>query len=89
MKTADYVKKFKLNESDQFSYEEFKADLTTEFLESLPQNPDKNQFFQSVKSIKNRWDAINNKTVGQLPEKLWNYFYATVVIAKRKELFNE
>ena len=32
------------------------------------------------------WDAIANKTLGQFPEKLWNFFYATVVVKLREEL---
>jgi len=36
-----------------------------------------------------KWNAVNNKTMGQLPEKLWNYFYATVIVKLREELFHE
>lgn len=33
-----------------------------------------------------KFDAISNKTLGVFPEKLWNYFFATVVVKLREEL---
>ena len=45
------------------------------------------RFENAVRALRTKWDAINNKTVGQLPDKLWNYFYATVIAKMRNELF--
>jgi hypothetical protein len=46
-------------------------------------------FENSVRAIRMKWDAINNKTVGCLPEKLWGYFYAKIVMGYKNQLFPE
>lgn len=95
MKTKEYVTKYELDKDDKFNHQEFTADLTNEFLSLLEVGKNKEGeinikgFENAVNCIRMKWNAINNKTVGQLPEKLWNYFYATVVAKMREEMFPE
>lgn len=89
MKTQEYVKKFELNKSDKFNHTEFVADLANDFVALLELNKAENNikgFDNALRALRMKWDAINNKTVGNLPEKLWGYFFATVVVKLREEL---
>lgn len=89
MKTQEYIKKYKLNISDKFDHSEFVSDLANDFvvlLELSKANDNIKGFDNAVRAIRMKFDAINNKTVGQLGDKLWNYFFATVVVKLREEL---
>lgn len=95
MKTKDYLNKYHLeipNGINKLNHNDFVADLTIDFMTLLEVgNSTKNikGFENAVRAIHMKWNAINNKTVGQLPDKLWSYFYATVIIGYKKELFPE
>ncbi len=89
MKTQDYVRKFELNINDKFSHNEFVADLANDFIVLLELNKAQDNikgFENALRALRMKWDAINNKTVGCLPDKLWNFFFATVVVKLREEL---
>lgn len=90
MKPLDYQKKYNLLNGTNFSHNEFIADLTQDFLVLLEiGNSFKNikGFENAVRAIRMKWDGIDKKTAGQLPEKLWNYFYASVIVKMREDLF--
>lgn len=90
MKPLDYQKKYNLLNGTNFSHNEFIADLTQDFLVFLEVgNSFKNikGFENAVRAIRQKWDGIDKKTAGQLPEKLWNYFYASVIVKMREDLF--
>ena len=90
MKPLDYQKKYNLLNGTNFSHNEFIADLTQDFLVLLEiGNSFKNikGFENAVRAIRMKWDGVDKKTAGQLPEKLWNYFYASVIVKMREELF--
>lgn len=93
MNTKEYVKKYGLSVADhKFDHSEFTSDLTNDFITLLEVgNSTKNfkGYENAVRAIRMKWDAINNKTVGCLPEKLWGYFYATVIAKTKEELFPE
>ena len=92
MKTKEYVKKYKLDESDKFNHSEFVSDLTIDFLTLLEVGKAQENikgFDNAVRAIRMKFDAVNNKTVGCIPEKLWKYFFATVIAKIREELFPE
>jgi len=92
MKTKDYIKKYELNINDKFDHSEFVSDLTFDFITLLEVGKSRENikgYDNSVRAIRMKWDAINNKTVGQLSDKLWNYFYATVIIKMKEQLFPE
>ena len=93
MKTKEYLEKYDLHKNDTFDHKEFTSDLTNEFFSLLEVGKNKEGqinikgYENAVQCIRRKWDAVNNKTVGQLPEKLWNYFYATVIAKMREEMF--
>jgi hypothetical protein len=93
MKTKEYVEKYQLHKNDTFDHKEFTSDLTNEFFSLLEIGKNSEGqinikgYENAVGCIRRKWDAVNNKTVGQLPEKLWNYFYATVIAKVREEMF--
>ncbi len=89
MTTKEYVTKYKLNISDKFNHSDFCQDLASELiclLEYNKANDNIKGFDNADRCIRMKFDAINNKTVGQIPEKLWNYFFATVIVKLREEL---
>lgn len=91
MKTKEYVQKYGLDKSDKFNHNEFVADLTNDLITALEVGNGKGNikgFNNAVNAIKMKFDAINNKTVGNI-EKLWNFFFATVVVKLKEELFPE
>ena len=95
MKTKEYINKYKLDEIggvNKLNHDDFVADLTIDFMTLLEVgNSTKNikGFENAVRAIRMKWDGVNNKTVGQLPEKVWSYFYAKVIIGYKQELFPE
>jgi hypothetical protein len=92
MKTKEYIKKYELNKNDKFNHKEFISDLTFDFITLLEVGKAKENikgFENAVRAIRMKWDSINNKTIGQLPEKLWKYFFATVIAKMREQLFPE
>jgi len=95
MSTRDYVKKHNLTESDKFNHAIFVKDLKKDFNKLITNNIrrkgiiSETDFNTDVKSIKDKFDAINNKTNGIISNKLFDYFFATVVIPKRNSFFKK
>lgn len=94
MKPNDYIKKYKLKETENFNHSEFSNDLAMDFVSSVEAkqqlNWDIHKFEHCVKEIRDKYDSISNKSIGTgLPDKLWNYFYATIVCKIRDEMFSE
>lgn len=89
MTTKEYVSKYKLDVSDKFNHTLFVQDLANDFialLEINKANDNLKGFDNAVRCVKMKYDAIVNKTRGVFPEKLWNFFWATVVVKLREEL---
>jgi hypothetical protein len=92
MKPKEYVKKYKLDVDDNFDHNQFMEDFKFDFIALLEvgKGMERSKGFENtVRAVRMKWDSINNKTRGQLPEKLWGYFYATTVAKMREELFPE
>mgnify|MGYP005993087579 CR=1 FL=1 len=90
MKTHHYVKKYRLDLDDKFNHKEFITDFKADFHDMLKKaniNGDYSRFKRLVEDVKQKWMNINKKTVGQLPESLWDYFYASTIVECRDELF--
>lgn len=92
MKAKQYVKKYRLSEGIDFNYHLFLQDFTSDFIALVEYFRAKGeftvqQFDTAVDQMRDKWDGINNKTLGKLPEKLWNYFYASVVVEAKNDLF--
>lgn len=91
MKTQEYVRKYSLNKSDKFNHNEFVSDLANDLLTLLEVGKGRENikgFNNAVNAIKMKFDAINNKTLGNI-EKIWGFFFATVVVKLKEELFPE
>ena len=100
MKPVEFLKKYNLSEGwkpkkqDKF-LEDMKAELIdameyfkvhhpgTEEYEKSGENV--KGFLNSVEQIKQKWTGISNKVPYGLPDTLWNYFYATVIIPMKEE----
>ena len=91
MKTKEYIKKYCLDKSNRFNHPEFIQDLSIDFFSLLEIGKAREVlqgYENAVHAIRMKWDAIHNKTVdGGLPEKLWKYFYAFVIMKLKEELF--
>jgi hypothetical protein len=91
VKTKEYVTKYNLSQSDKFNHNEFVSDLANDLLTALEVGKGKENikgFNNAVNAIKMKFDAINNKTLGNI-EKIWGFFFATVVVKLKEELFPE
>lgn len=94
MKTTQYVKKYRLKESAEFDHKRFVADFEKDINEAIEKFSGKDSseiseanFKQITRKARNKWNGINNKTVGVLPESLWNFIYATVIKKKEEQYF--
>lgn len=90
MKPKEFIKKHNLEKGWQSKKQDsFLQDFTSELLAFLELNKAENNirgFENSVKVIRMKWDAISNKIPYGLPEGLWSYFWATIVVKLRDEL---
>jgi curved DNA-binding protein CbpA len=89
MKTKEYVDKYNLSKGDKFNHSDFVSDLTIDFISLLEVGKGRENikgFNNSVNAIKMKFDAINNKTLGDI-SKIWNYFFATTIVKLKEELF--
>jgi hypothetical protein len=95
MSTKDYVNKHKLNQSDKFNHRDFVKDLKKDFNKLITADIRRNgritekRFNNNVHFIRKKFDSINNKTVGNISDKLFNYFYANVIVNKKNSFFNK
>jgi len=85
MKTVHYVNKYKLFLGTKFNHNQFSIDFGNEFLSVLElyktrSNWSHDKFFEVVDTMEKKWNVINNKTLGNLPEKLWNYIYFAIFL---------
>ena len=90
MKPLHYVRKYKLNLGTNFNHKEFISDLTLDFMSLLEvgkAHENIKGFENAVRAIRMKFDGIANKTAGIFPEKLWGYFFATVIAKMREDLF--
>lgn len=91
MKPVEFITKHNLDR-DNFSHDHFIQDFTFEFMTLLEVGKAKENikgYDNAVRAIRAKWDAINKRVGGKMPEKLWSYFYATVVANMREEIFPE
>jgi hypothetical protein len=91
MKSKEYVSKYSLSLGlKSHQHNDLIKDLSIDFIDLLKVGNAKENFKgfnNAVNAIRMKWDGINKKTVGSLPEKLWNYFYAAIIIKTKEELF--
>lgn len=89
MKPKEFIQHFNLEKGWRPNVQnEFLSLLTSELLAFLEYNKAADNikgFDNAVKVIRMKWDAISNKIPYGLPDKLWSYFWATVVVKLREE----
>ena len=94
MKPKEYVKKYHLDKNAYFAHNDFIADLsndffvTIEYLQSVNQLS-YNRYKVCVKEIKQKYDIIMGKSIveKEVWDKLWKYFFATIVAPAREKIF--
>lgn len=90
MKPKEFITKYHLERGWNSRVQEpFLQDFTNEliaFLEFFNAQNNIRGFENAVKIIRSKWDAVSNKIPYGLPDKLWSYFWATVVCKLREEL---
>lgn len=96
MKPLDYIKKYHLIDStSKFSHNQFVDDIKMDFMTmfEITFNSDGEAniagFENTVRAVRQKWDSINAKTAGALPDKLWNFFYAAFICTMREDMFPE
>ena len=90
MKTKEYLDKYNLHKGWNTKIQnEFISDMTSEFEAQLMLNKAENNirgFDNALRCIRMRWDSISKKIPYGIPDKLWNYFFATVVAPLREQM---
>lgn len=96
MKPKEYIKKYGTDKSLNYDRKSFVADFTFDFMNTIEcmQSCNQMQFvnFQNViKQLRQKFDGIVNKSLGTSDqwEKQWKFFYATVVVKVRDEMFGD
>ena len=93
MKPKEYVKKYDLDKPEgKFISGHFVKDFEIDFLNlcniSLNGNSRSIETFKKiVNQMRNKWDMIVQRSIPELPEELWEDFYATIVVVEREKLF--
>lgn len=90
MKPKEFITKYHLERGWNSRVQKpFLQDFTNEliaFLEFFNAQNNIRGFDNAVKVIRSKWDAVSRKIPYGLPDKLWSYFWATVVCKLREEL---
>lgn len=94
MNPLGYVRKYNLVEKGwKPKYKDkFIGDMKKEFeltLQNLSIKGNLKAFQNAINIIRSKWDGISNKIPYGLPEDLWKYFYATIIIPFKNELCSE
>jgi len=90
MSTKAYIIKYKLNENDKFSHSDFVTDFVSEFGMRIINNNAVRDYFRYEKTIneaKAKYDAINNKTLGDIGTSLWDFIFGRFISEFREFLF--
>jgi len=85
MKTIEYVKKYNLSQTDKISHKHFALDFGNDFVSRLEvyrtfSKFSLSKFFDLLDEMENKWNQINKKTAGILPETLFNYIHSAIMM---------
>jgi hypothetical protein len=90
MKPKEYIDKYCIQKGwDSKHQTNFLQDLTNDLLVMLEYNKAIDNikgFDNALRTIRQKWDSISNKIRFGLPEGMWRYFFATVVVKLRDEM---
>jgi len=92
MKPKDYVKKYDFSSPFSFNHPDFITDLSQDFFDMITiheanKNFNFTIFKNCITSIRDKWDRIEMLSKNSLPDKLWSYFYSTVIIKTKESKF--
>lgn len=91
MKVKEYIKKYDLDKTHVFDRVSFIEDLKTDFftMAAVYKKIGIGEWNVLIKSVKQKFDGIFNKSKVNVEgaERLWNFFYASVVVPFRDEKF--
>ena len=90
MKPKEYVEKYGIQDGWNPKHQKnFLQDLTSELLVMLEYNKAVDNikgFDNALQTIRQKWDGVSKKIRFGLPEGMWRYFYATVVVKLKEEM---
>lgn len=90
MKTKEYLDKYNLHKGWNTKIQnEFIADMASELEAQCILNKAEDNirgFDNALRQVRTKWDNISKKIPYGIPEKLWSYFFATVVAPFREEM---
>lgn len=90
MKPKEYIEKYNIGSGwKPECQKQFLSELTSELIAFCEYNKAEDNirgFDNSVNVIRMKWDAISRKISYGLPEKMWSYFYATVIAPLRDSM---
>jgi hypothetical protein len=93
MKPAAYVTKYKLSETDHFSHDEFVADMKADFTVMVASAGSLNftKWNNILDDFRIKWDKvfIGSKVSKEKADKLWGFFWATIIIPTRDDKFKD
>lgn len=94
MKPIHFQKKYNLLQGTKFNHKKFGVDFAQEFfsrLETYKQFSSwcEPKYWVLIDEMQSFWGNIDNKTVGVLPQGIWNYLYATVFMPQWEQEFPE
>lgn len=90
MKTKEFIEKYGIQGGwNPKRQAEFLQDFSSELIVMLEYNKAVDNikgFDNALRTIRQKWDAISNKIRFGLPEGMWQYFFATIVVKLREEM---
>ena len=90
MKPKEFIEKYGIQGGWNTKHQtNFLQDFTNELIVMLEYNNAVDNikgFDNALRVIRQKWDAISNKIRFGLPEGMWRYFFATVVVKLREEM---
>lgn len=93
MKPKEFIDKYNLSKGwNKHKQNEFLSDMTSELLallETYHAESNIKGFDNAVNVIRMKWDAIDKKIPFGIPEKLWDYYFATTIAKIREEMCPE
>jgi len=95
MKTKHFEKKYKLFLGTKFNHNKFAKDFYDDFISRMEYEKEFNSnwghniMLDLLDYSKDRWDLIDNKTMGNLPKSLYNYIRYKLLEEVREQQFPE
>lgn len=93
MTVKEFIKKYNLEKSNKIDRKEFIADFTNEFISHIESDKFASESLSAFNGIvnimKQKFDALDRKTIYGLDEGIWRYWYAAIACKIREEYFPE